>query len=188
MVLLVWLLPILGWHDSYSISRSRSGHPDLNPVLRSNVKELLDVLGRRCHGLGFPVDRRPTYLQEEVLKSRRRHHDQHPGGLQPGILEEVHRTPGERHPGSRSCGETATLGMELEFPVQNVECLILPAVDMRRRTSAGRHNRLKESVSPARVFPAALFRVTVADNPDRPTLTSNHDPVVHQCDPPDHSS
>src|SRR5208337_689104 len=104
--LLVWLLPLLGWHDSYSISRSPGRHPDLNPVLRSNLKE---------------------------------------------------------------------------FPLQNVKSLILPAMDMRRRTTAGRHNRLHEGVSSARVIPAAFHRVTVADNPDRPTLTRNHDSVVHRC-------
>src|SRR5208337_3673198 len=172
------------WHDSYSISRSPGRHPDLNPVLRSNLKELLDVLGRRCRGFGFPVDRLPTYLQEEVLQSRRRHHDQHPGGFRPGVLERVQRTPGESDPGSRSCREIETIGMELEFPLQNVKSLIFPAMDMRRRTTAGRHNRLHEGVSSARVIIAAFYRVTVADNPDRPTLTRNHDSVVHRGDPP----
>ena len=70
--------------------------------------------------------------------------------------------------------------MEPEFPFKNVECFFLPAMDMWRRTSAGRHNRLHESVSPARVIPAALYRVTVANNPDGPTLTRNHDSVVHR--------
>ncbi len=51
--LFVGLLPVLGWHDSSSISRSPGRHPYLNPVLWSSLKKLLDVLGRRGHRFGF---------------------------------------------------------------------------------------------------------------------------------------
>ena len=55
---------------------------------------------------------------------------------------------------------------------------------MRRRTRAGRHNRLQRGKAPLVLFPLHFIVYKVVDNPNRPTLTRNHDSAFIEAIPP----
>src|SRR4051794_9434353 len=77
------LVRVLPGHDFQIAPWNISSEPPLPGFHQDHIMPSVEA---RDDGFGFPVDRLPTYLQEEVLKTRRRHHDQHPGGLRADVL------------------------------------------------------------------------------------------------------
>ena len=85
--------------------------------------------------------RQAAHLGEEPFEAARRDDDQERARRGADVAEGVQAAPGGMDAGAwQHCGAAVAV-LELEAPAQDVECLVLTAMDMRRRPAAGRERR-----------------------------------------------
>src|SRR5207249_2190796 len=92
--------------------------------------------------------------------------NQHPGWFATFILERMRRPDRHiyEHPGAGN--ESLFANREGDLAFQNVESLFLPAVDVRRRTAARRHDGFPKSVLAVGVVASCQETVHVTDDGD----------------------
>ena len=111
------------------------------------------------------VDRAADLLQE-VLHAGRRHDRQHADIAAAFVLECVQQVLGNVHEGARTRDRACAICVEGELALENVEGLVLPPVEVGRRSPVGRHQPLEERIGSSRVNTSVLEEVVIAGRPD----------------------
>ena len=141
--------------------------PDLDSVPGSDLQQFLDLgLGWRrcsCRSLG---DWNAT-LEEHLFETGGGNGDQHLRRLVALILEGVRRS--DRHVGEhpRRGDDTLLCNLKGDLAFENVEALFLAAVNMRRMSTTGRHDRFPQGVLAVCVVACGQKALHVTDDSDR---------------------
>src|SRR5438046_1566340 len=119
---------------------------DLDAVAGSHGQQFLDLFLHRRQGRRGTFRQWYTNLEEHLLQPCRRNRNQHSRRFTALVLEGMGRPDRHvcEHPGTRY--QTLLANRERDLAFEDVEALLLPAVDVWRWTAARKHDRFPQGV------------------------------------------